>query len=70
MAEREHWRIVPVAANGQQAFATYGLEDDGRWYAHAIQAITLDRTGLITEITAFLDPGAFRHFGLPHELTP
>ena len=69
MAARERWRMVPVAANGQLAFAMYGLEDDGRWYAHAIQAITLDPEGLITEMTAFLDPGVFRHFGLPHELT-
>jgi RNA polymerase sigma-70 factor, ECF subfamily len=70
MTARERWRMVPVAANGQLAFAMYGPEDDGRWYAHAIQAITLDPEGLITEMTAFLDPGVFRHFGLPHELTP
>jgi RNA polymerase sigma-70 factor, ECF subfamily len=69
MAARERWRVLPVPANGQLAFATYGLEDDGGWYAHAIQTITLDPEGLITEITAFLDPGAFRHFGLPHQLT-
>ena len=70
MAEPEHWRIVPVSANGQPGFATYGLEADGRWYAHAIQTITLDPNGLIAEITAFLEPELFRHFGLPHELTP
>lgn len=70
MAEREHWRIVLVSANGQPGFATYGLEGDGRWYAHAIQTITLDPNGLIAEITAFLEPELFRHFGLPHELTP
>jgi RNA polymerase sigma-70 factor (ECF subfamily) len=69
MAERERWRLLPVAANGQLAFATYGLEDDGRWYAHALQTITLASNGLITEINAFLDPGAFRHFGLPYEHT-
>jgi RNA polymerase sigma-70 factor, ECF subfamily len=70
MTARERWRMVPVAANGQLAFAMYGPEDDGRWYAHAIQTITLDPEGLITEMTAFLDPSVFRHFGLPHELTP
>jgi RNA polymerase sigma-70 factor, ECF subfamily len=70
MAERERWRVVAVSANGQPGFAMYGIEADGRWYAHAIQAITLDPNGLIAEITAFLDPGAFRHFGLPYELTP
>jgi RNA polymerase sigma-70 factor, ECF subfamily len=69
MAAPERWRVLPVAANGQLGFATYGLEDDGRWYAHAIQTITLDPDGLITEMTAFLDPSVFRHFGLAHELT-
>ena len=52
------------------AFAMYGLEADGAWYAHAIQTITLAAGRLIAEITAFLEPELFRHFGLPYELTP
>ena len=56
MGPGERWRLLPISANGQPAFAMYGLEDDGRWYAHAIQAITLDPDGLIAEMTAFLDP--------------
>ena len=43
MAPVERWRIVAVAANGHPAFAMYGLEEDGSWTAHAIQAITLGR---------------------------
>jgi RNA polymerase sigma-70 factor, ECF subfamily len=70
MGPGERWRVVPISANGQPGLAMYGLEDDGRWYAHAIQTITLDPEGLITEMTAFLDPSVLRHFGLPHELTP
>ena len=70
MAPVERWRIVAVAANGHPAFAMYGLEEDGSWTAHAIQAITLAADARITEITAFLEPELFRHFGLPHELTP
>jgi RNA polymerase sigma-70 factor, ECF subfamily len=69
MGAGERWRLVPVSANGQPAFAMYGLEDDGRWYAHAIELVTLDRNARITAITAFLEPDAFRHFGLAHELT-
>ena len=64
----ERWRMVPVAANGQPAFAMYGLEEDGSWRAHAIQAITLDADARITGMIAFLEPEAFRHFGLPDQL--
>ena len=68
MSAGERWRLVPVAANGQPAFAMYGLEDDGSWRPHAIQAITLDADARITGMTAFLEPASFRHFGLPDEL--
>jgi RNA polymerase sigma-70 factor (ECF subfamily) len=68
MARHLRWRTVAVAANGQPAFAMYGLEEDGAWRGHAIQAITLDADARITEITAFLEPKLFRHFGLPDEL--
>jgi RNA polymerase sigma-70 factor, ECF subfamily len=68
MGPGERWRLVPVAANGQPAFAMYGLEEDGRWLAHAIQVITLDADARITEMIAFLEPRYFRHFGLPDEL--
>jgi RNA polymerase sigma-70 factor (ECF subfamily) len=70
MAASERWRLVPVAANGQPAFAMYGLEADGRWLAHAIQVIALDAHARISEMIAFLEPAYFRHFGLPDELTP
>jgi RNA polymerase sigma-70 factor, ECF subfamily len=69
MSAAERWRLVPTSANGQPAFATYGREADGRWYAHGIQIITVDSQGAIAAVTGFLDPEAFRHFGLPHELT-
>jgi RNA polymerase sigma-70 factor, ECF subfamily len=70
MAPVERWRLVPVPANGQPTFATYGLEADGAWRAHAIQTITLDGDARITEITAFLEPDLFRHFGLSDQLAP
>jgi RNA polymerase sigma-70 factor, ECF subfamily len=56
-------RFVPVAANGQPAFATY-REEDGRFVANAIHLLTL-RGGKIAEMTAFLDPGLFAAFGAP-----
>ena len=68
MSEGNRWRLVPVRANGQLAFAHYEWrEERGKFVAHAIDVLTLsgDR---IAEITAFMDPEAFGRFGLPDEL--
>jgi RNA polymerase sigma-70 factor (ECF subfamily) len=60
------WRLVPVHASGQIAFAAYGLGDAASsWTAHAIEVLTLDRAGAVEEIHAFQDPAAFARFGLP-----
>jgi RNA polymerase sigma-70 factor, ECF subfamily len=61
-------RFVPVAANGQPAFATY-REEDGRMVANAIHVLTL-RGGRIIDMTAFLDPSLFAAFGAPLLLDP
>jgi RNA polymerase sigma-70 factor (ECF subfamily) len=60
-------RFVPVAANGQPAFATYRWED-GRYVANAIHLITLREDGEIADMTAFLDPSLFPAFGAPQVL--
>jgi RNA polymerase sigma-70 factor (ECF subfamily) len=61
-------RAVPIRANGQPAVAYYILEaETGRYLAGAIDVITLEGA-LIKEITAFVTPEIFRHFGLPPEL--
>jgi RNA polymerase sigma-70 factor, ECF subfamily len=62
-------RLVPVAANGQPAFAAYLRDAGGAYRAHAIIVLTL--TGaLITRIVIFLEPALFRLFGLDRELAP
>ena len=70
MAERmwaTPWRLVPVAANGQLAFACYQGGAAGQPYRlSAINVVTL-RAGRIAELTGFLDPAVHRHFGLPAE---
>jgi RNA polymerase sigma-70 factor, ECF subfamily len=59
---------LPVRANGQVAIAYYQLDaETGRHAAAAIDVLTLEG-GLIADITAFVMPGAFPHFGLPPEL--
>jgi RNA polymerase sigma-70 factor, ECF subfamily len=63
-AARGSFRMVPVAANGQPAFAAYQLGRDGAFHAHAITVPTLTPSG-IARIVTFLDPGLLQLFGLP-----
>ena len=70
MAERmwvTPWRLVPMTANGQLAFACYqGGTASGPFRLSAINVVTL-RAGRIAELTGFLDPAIHRQFGLPAE---
>jgi RNA polymerase sigma-70 factor, ECF subfamily len=61
-------RTLSIHANGQMAVAAYGLDPDtGRYTPTAIDVYTL-QDGRIQEITAFVMPELFVHFGLPPEL--
>jgi RNA polymerase sigma-70 factor (ECF subfamily) len=65
---REQWRLVPVRANGQIAFACFLWDAADRCYAaHSLDVVTLDGTR-ITHITAFLDDSVPSRFGLPRTL--
>jgi RNA polymerase sigma-70 factor (ECF subfamily) len=59
----EVFRFEPVRANGQLAYATYGLID-GRFEATSINVLGV-RDGLICAGTAFVLPALFPKFGLP-----
>ncbi len=60
------FRMVPVMANGQPAFAAYTRGDDGSYHAHEVLLPTLSKTG-VARIVVFLNPDLFRMFGLTHE---
>ena len=60
------FRMVPVMANGQPAFAAYTRGDDGSYHAHEVVVPMLSKTG-IARIVVFLNPDLFAMFGLPHE---
>jgi RNA polymerase sigma-70 factor (ECF subfamily) len=72
----ERWRHQATRANGQLAVGCY-LYGNGRYSAHVIDVLTLDRDR-IAAVTAFLTPDAagtgsagaeiFARFGLPAEL--
>jgi RNA polymerase sigma-70 factor, ECF subfamily len=67
LAPDRRWRLVLTSAGGQPAFATY-LWDEQRWRAHAIDVLTLNPEGLISDVTAFIDAETVRRFGVPDEL--
>ena len=70
LAARRPWRRVPVRSNGQLGFGVYEADDRGVFVAHAIELLTLDEEARITDVTAFLEPSAFRFFALPDEIRP
>jgi RNA polymerase sigma-70 factor, ECF subfamily len=55
------FRLVPVGANLQPAFALYTLGAEGRWNPHSLQLLSLDAAG-IAAFTAFMQPLAQRLF--------
>ena len=62
------WRLLPIRANGQLAFACYQGDPEGdRFRLSAINVLTL-RSGRIVELAGFLDPEVFQHFRLPGAL--
>jgi RNA polymerase sigma-70 factor (ECF subfamily) len=60
-------KMVPVDANGQQAFAVYQRQAAGAYAFHAITILTVTVTG-ISRIVTFLDARLAGPFGLPREL--
>ncbi len=62
------WRLRPVRASGQVAFASYRRSDARPVFErHSIELLTL-RGDRISEITAFRSSERFAGFGLPSEL--
>ena len=70
LAGELRWRLVPVRANGQTAFAHYLWNTDKESFMpHGVNVLTLHGSR-IAEITAFLDPADFGRFGLPERIGP
>jgi len=66
LAEPGKLRLVPVAANGQAAFAAYQRGPDGAYLAYAITVPLVTETG-IARVVTFFSPDLFGPFGLPRE---
>jgi RNA polymerase sigma-70 factor (TIGR02960 family) len=61
------WRLVPIAANGQPAFACYQYDGE-RFRLGAVNVLSL-RDGQISWIAGFLDPRVHRHFPISSEFS-
>jgi RNA polymerase sigma-70 factor (TIGR02960 family) len=61
------WRLVPIAANGQPAFACYQYDGE-RFRLGAVNVLSL-RDGQISWIAGFVDPQMLRHFSVPVEFS-
>jgi RNA polymerase sigma-70 factor (ECF subfamily) len=66
LRQGRRWRVVPVGASGQLAFAFYIFDEAGGFLAHSIDVLAMDGAR-IAELIAFLDADAFARFGLPRE---
>ena len=68
LSDVKRWRLARTSANAQLAFGGYTWDEEtGIFTPHSVNVLTL-RGAEIEEITAFLTPEAFRHFGLPDEV--
>ncbi len=65
---RGRWRLQPVHANRQPAFAVYQRDEAGIYRAFGISVLTLEQNQVADSIT-FLDPALFPRFNLPIELS-
>src|SRR6201993_175281 len=64
LPEPGRFQMIPVAANGQPAFAAYLRGHDSGYRAHSICVLTI-AASRVARVTAFNDPGLFAAFGLP-----
>jgi RNA polymerase sigma-70 factor (ECF subfamily) len=64
LSEPGRFQMIPTAANGQPALASYMRGPDGAYRAHSICVLTITATR-IARVTSFNDPGLFAAFGLP-----
>jgi RNA polymerase sigma-70 factor (ECF subfamily) len=70
-ADCEGSKLVPVRANGQQAFAQYRVDPDGGWKPWSVVLLEVDpSTERISGYHNFLElaGGVFASFGLPEHL--
>jgi RNA polymerase sigma-70 factor (ECF subfamily) len=61
------WRVHPLTANGQPAFAAYAPDGAGGHRPHTLQVLTVTG-GRVAHNVVFADPRVFEVFGIPDEI--
>jgi RNA polymerase sigma-70 factor (ECF subfamily) len=65
---RRRVRVIPTRASGQPAFGTYSWDPERERYLPTVLQVLTLRDDRIEEITGFVSPELFAHFGLPDSL--
>ena len=65
---RGRWRLRPIRANRQPAFAVYQRTESGVYHAFGISVLTIDQ-GQVADSITFIDPALIPRFNLPVEIT-
>jgi len=63
------WAMRRLTANGQPALAAYAPEPGGGHRLHTLQVFTIT-SGRVARNVVFADPGVFRAFDLPEQISP
>jgi RNA polymerase sigma-70 factor (TIGR02960 family) len=64
------WRLLPLRANEQPAFAGYRGDPEGRRFQLVGINVLSVSAGRVSWIASFLDPDVLRRFALPTEMPP
>jgi RNA polymerase sigma-70 factor (ECF subfamily) len=65
---RVRWRHLATSANGQLAVGCYMWDEAQQEYAASVLDVLTLRGAKIAQVTAFINPGIMRRFGLPDAL--
>jgi len=65
---RGRWKLLPLQANAQPAFAIYQHAGAENYHFSGIHVLTV-KARQLTQITCFMDPSLSLHFGLPATIT-
>ena len=64
---KDRWKLIPLHANAQPAFAIYQRAEAGDYHFSGIHVLTV-KAGQLNQITCFMDPALSLHFGVPPTL--
>ena len=64
---RGRWKLIPIHANNQPAFAMYQRANSGKYEAFGVHVLEV-KAGQLTSLTCFINPTLLQRFNLPANL--